>query len=123
MSKKIYVKFEIPEKIVDSSLQLLEMARKTGKVKAGCNEVTKAIERGSAKLVYIAEDVQPPEVVMHLPVLCEEKKIPYIYIPNKKKLGAVSGLQVPSSAVAIVNPGDTKRNLETLKEKIAELIK
>ena len=56
----------------------------TGKIRRGTNETTKAIERGIAKLVIIAEDVTPPEVVAHLPLLCEEKKIPFIFVPTKE---------------------------------------
>ena len=49
--------------------------------------MTKAIERGNAKFVVIAEDVNPKEVVMHLPVLCDEKQVPYSYVATKKELG------------------------------------
>ena len=51
---------------------LIELARKTGKIEKGTNEVTKAIEKGNAKLVAVAKDANPPEVVMHIPMLCEE---------------------------------------------------
>jgi len=66
--------FEIPKDLVDKVLQALEVAKNTGKIKKGTNETTKAIERGKTKLVVIANDVEPKEIVMHLPVLCEEKK-------------------------------------------------
>ena len=52
---------------------IIEKARKTGKVEKGTNEVTKAIERGTAKLVAYAADVEPKEVVQHIPLLCKEK--------------------------------------------------
>ena len=55
--------------------QIIEKARKTGKIEKGTNEVTKAIERGTAKLVVYATDVEPKEIVQHIPMLCKEKKI------------------------------------------------
>ena len=81
MSKPFYVKFNIPKELVEAAYEAFQIARETGKIKRGTNETTKAIERGVTKLVYIAEDVEPPEIVAHLPILCEERKIPFIYVP------------------------------------------
>jgi len=80
--KSVYVRFQVPKEAVDKTYQLLQVAKDTGKLRKGTNESTKAIERGIAKLVVIAEDVEPPQVVAHLPILCEERKIPYLYVPG-----------------------------------------
>ncbi len=102
----------------DKVLHAVEIARNTGKVRIGTNEATKAIERGIAKLVVIAEDVQPKEFVMHLPSLCEEKKIPFVYVKSKLDLGRAAGIDVPSASIAIVEEGDAKRDIEEIaKEK------
>jgi len=66
MAKPIYVKFEVPAELENKALEALELARDTGKIKKGTNEVTKSIERGVAKLVLIGEDVQPEEIVAHI---------------------------------------------------------
>ncbi len=113
----------LPEELVEKVLQVLEKARTTGKVRKGTNEATKAVERGKAKLVVIAEDVDPPEVVMHLPVLCEEKGIPYAHVPSKKELGAAVGLQVGAASAAILEAGEAKKDLEDLAKKIQALRK
>ena len=76
MPKPSYVKFEVSKEIIDKALQVVSVAKDSGKIRKGTNESTKAIERGIAKLVLIAEDVEPPQVVAHLPILCEERKIP-----------------------------------------------
>ena len=73
-----YVKFEASKELMDKALEALETAKDTGKIKKGTNEVTKAVERGNAKLVLIGGDVNPPEIVMHLPMICEEKGITLI---------------------------------------------
>ena len=69
------------------------------------NEVTKSIERVQAKLVVMAEDVSPPEILFHIPLLCEEKNIPYGYLSTKKELGNTVRINISSSAIAIENGG------------------
>jgi len=118
---KAYVKFSVPKELGDKVLQLLEIAKNTGKVRRGTNETTKNIEKGIAKLVIIAEDVEPEEIVMHLPILCEEKNIPYAYIPSKLELGRATGIDVPSASVCIVEPGEGKNLLKEIIDKIEKL--
>ena len=73
MVKGYYVKFETPQDLVSPILEALRVAAQSGKVRKGTNEATKAIERGISKLIVIAEDVEPPEVVAHLPIICDEQ--------------------------------------------------
>ncbi len=110
----------VEKDVVDKTLQLVEAAKNSGKVRKGINETTKSIERGSAKLVVIAEDVDPKEIVMHLPALCDEKKIPCVFVPNKTELGRAAGLDVPSAAITVDEVGEGK---ELLKEVLAKLAK
>ena len=121
MSKPFYVRFEMPSDLAEQVYELVAKARETGKVKKGTNETTKAVERGLAKLVVIAEDVDPPEIVAHLPLLCEEKKIPYAYVPNKKKLGEAAGIEVAAASVAVLDPGEARGLLEDIVRKVNEL--
>ncbi|MDV3103268.1 MULTISPECIES: 50S ribosomal protein L7Ae [Thermococcus] len=123
MAKPSYVKFEVPSELAEKALEAVELARDTGKIRKGTNETTKAIERGQAKLVVIAEDVDPEEIVAHLPPLCEEKEIPYIYVPSKKELGAAAGLEVPAASVAIVEPGKARELVDDIATKVRELMK
>lgn len=121
-AEKIHVRFSVPPDVAEKAYELVSIAAKTGKIKKGTNETTKAVERNQAKLVIIAEDVQPPEVVLHLPFLCDEKKVPYIYVPSKKRLGEAAGIIVAAASVAIVDAGDGKHLLEELT-KIANDLK
>lgn len=123
MAKPIYVRFEVPKELADSIYEAVEGARETGKLRKGTNESTKAVERGQAVLVVIAEDVEPPEVVAHLPALCEEKNVPYIYVPSKRELGSAAGIDVPSAAIAIVDPGKAAAAVKEIAGKIKELKK
>jgi large subunit ribosomal protein L7Ae len=106
MSKPFYVKYEAPKEIVDAAYEALSIASKSGAVRKGTNEATKAVERAQAKLVVIAEDVDPPEVIAHLPLLCEERKIPYVFVPSKDKLGTSVGIDVPCASACIIKEGD-----------------
>jgi len=102
--------------------QVLKKARETGgKIRKGTNEVTKGVERGLCKLVVIAEDVDPPEIVAHLPLLCEEKKVPYLYVPSKKRLGEATGIEVAAASACVVEPGEAKAELDELTSKYQEL--
>ncbi|HMA05706.1 MAG TPA: 50S ribosomal protein L7Ae [Methanomicrobiales archaeon] len=116
-----FKKFEVPDDIQNKALEALEIARDTGKIKKGSNEATKAIERGIALLVLIGSDVQPEEVIMHLPALCDEKKIPYLFVKRQNDIGAASGLDVGSAAAAIVKPGKAKEIIDDIAKKVAEL--
>ncbi len=111
-------KIDLPKEVVDKVLQLVEAAKNSGKIRKGINETTKALERSSAKLVVIADDVDPKEIVMHLPALCDEKKIPCVYVPSKMELGRAAGLDVPSAAISVDEAGDGKELLKEVLEKL-----
>jgi len=108
----------LPKEIIDKALQLVEVAKNAGKVRKGINETTKSIERGASKLVLIAEDVEPKEIVMHIPAICNEKKIPFIYVPNKRDLGRAAGLDVPSAAISVEDVKEGKDLLKDVLEKL-----
>nr|WP_276922191.1 50S ribosomal protein L7Ae [Ferroplasma acidiphilum] len=112
-----YVKFEAPESLVKDALDFVENSYRSGKIKKGTNEVVKSIERGEAKVVVIAEDVSPPEVVFYIPVLCEERKVPYTYVKNKSDLGLKVGI-ASAASIAVVDFG---KNEDAYKELISSI--
>ncbi len=114
-------KFDVPEELANKALESVELARDTGKLKKGINEVTKSIERGITKLAVIAEDVSPAEVIAHIAPLCEEKNAAYIYVKEQKELGAACGIGVACSAVAIVDAGKGGELVEDIAQKISAL--
>ena len=95
-------------------LEAIELAKKTGKVRKGINEVTKVVERGKAKLVVVAKDVNPPEIIAHLPALCEEKKIPLVEVAKKEDLGVAVGMGVATTAIVIIEEGEAKDIIKQL---------
>jgi large subunit ribosomal protein L7Ae len=118
MVNPIYVTYEAPKELSEKAYLAVEAARDSGKIHKGANEVTKRVERSQAKLVVMALDISPPEIMAHMPMLCAEKQIPYTYVPSKDELGKASGLKVPTAAVAISNIGKTKASLEEVTKAI-----
>ena len=121
VAKPYYVKFDVPQDLVNPILEALRVAHQSGKVKKGTNEATKAIERGTSKLVVIAEDVEPPEVVAHLPILCEEQHTPYTFVPSKHELGKSLGIDITSAAAAIIDEGDAKHIIDEIIASISKI--
>ncbi len=113
-----YIKFETPVELVSRVLEVLSAAKDGGKIKKGVNETTKAIERKTAKLVVIAEDVQPEEIVIHLPILCTEKGIPFVYVKTKAELGKAIGLIVPTSSIAVEDAGPAAETFQDVLKRI-----
>lgn len=104
-----------------SEYEVVEIARKTGKVEKGTNEVTKAIERGTAKLVVVAEDVSPKEITQHLSLLCAEKGIPCTTVDSKKKLGVAVGINISTASVAIIETGEAASHIADIVKKTAKV--
>jgi large subunit ribosomal protein L7Ae len=115
---KSYVKFETPKEVAEKAYEAVQIAKDTGRVRKGTNEATKIIEKGEAALIVIAEDVDPEEVVIHLPILCDEKGIPYVYVPSKKDLGKSAGLEVGCAAVGIEKAGNAGELVNEIVSKL-----
>ena len=115
---------EMPKELLEQALEIVEIARNSGgKVKKGVNEVTKMVERGLAKLVILAGDVNPPEIVMHLDPLCEEKDIPCFKGSTKDEIGNACGIEVPCTAVALIEVGEAKKRFKELETRVKSLKK
>jgi len=95
--------------------EIVEKARKTGKIEKGANEATKAAERATAKLIVYAADVEPKQIVAHLPIICKEKNIHCVEADSKKKLGLAAGIGVGCTAIAVIDAGDATKELASLK--------
>ena len=111
---------QVEKDTLDKVFEAVELARKSGKIKKGTNEVTKSIERGTAKLVIVAKDVNPPEIVMHIPALCKEKGIACVEAPSREELGAVAGIAVPTVSIAIVDEGEAKDLVQSLNTELTK---
>ena len=121
-----FVKFKIPDDLKSEIKNVLNKIAETrdSKIRKGMNEVTKSIERNAAKLVIMAEDVSPPEILFHIPLLCEEKGISYGYVSGKKELGNAVRINVSSAAIAVENVGTGNESaLDNIIKKLDTLKK
>ena len=121
-----YIKYKVSDALKNDIKDILSTISGTrdSKLRKGMNEVTKSIERSLAKLVIMAEDVSPPEILFHVPLLCEEKSIPYGYVSTKKELGNSARINVASSAIAIENVGTgNDRDFDEILKKLEALKK
>ena len=60
-------------------------------MKRGANEATKTLKRENAEIIVLAADASPLEIILHLPLLCEDMSVPYIFVPSKADLGQACG--------------------------------
>ncbi len=118
IAEEIYMVYEVPKELVDKVYEAIEVAKATGKIRKGTNEATKLIEKGIAKFVAIAKDVNPPEITMHIPLLAEEKGIPCVQVPSKEELGAAAGIDVGTGTVVIVQEGDAKQVIKEIVDSM-----
>ncbi len=113
-----YVDIKTPEELVPQIIEMLSVAKNGGKIKKGVNETTKSVERKQAHFVVLAEDVTPEEIVVHIPILCKEKGVPYAFVPTRKDLGNALGMGVGTSSVAVENAGEATEKLQDILKKL-----
>src|SRR3989344_7717528 len=113
---------EVSDDLARKVFSAIELAHKTGSIKKGANEVTKAGERGKAKLVAIASDANPKEIIMHIPIICKEKNIPCVHLASKQELGASAGIEVSTVAIAVLEEGDAKRDVQEIAQTLSQLV-
>lgn len=108
------------KQLAEKAYEAVEIAKTSGKLKRGTNEVTKTVEKGLAKLVVVAKDTTPAEIIMHLGPLCKEKKVPLVNVPSKVELGTAAGMPIGASAIAIVQEGEAKNIIKQILDSVNE---
>mmetsp|Transcript_22840 Transcript_22840/g.63509 ORF Transcript_22840/g.63509 Transcript_22840/m.63509 type:complete len:159 (+) Transcript_22840:72-548(+) len=88
--------------------KLVKKAASVKLIRRGVKEVVKGLRKGESGLAILAGDIYPIDVISHLPILLEEKNIPYLFVPSKQDLGAAASTKRPTSVVLIRTP--TKGN-------------
>ncbi|MEE3310162.1 MAG: ribosomal L7Ae/L30e/S12e/Gadd45 family protein [Candidatus Thermoplasmatota archaeon] len=98
----VHIAFETPKDVQDSVYELVKLVGGgNGRLKKGSNEVTKAAERGTAQMIVMAENVNPAELLAHIPLICKEKKIPFIYVEDQAYLAEAAGMNSGAKTAAI----------------------
>eukprot|EP00300_Choanocystis_sp_HF-7_P028745 c34662_g1_i1.p1 GENE.c34662_g1_i1~~c34662_g1_i1.p1 ORF type:complete len:128 (-),score=37.43 c34662_g1_i1:106-489(-) len=123
--KKVSKAFPIADAtLTNTILDVVQQAVNYQQTKKGANETTKALNRGIAEVIIMAADTEPLEILLHLPLLCEDKNVPYVFVPSQAALGRACGVSRPVIACAIINGAGAQ--LETpvsnLKDAIEKLL-
>jgi len=107
-----------------SILDLVQQANNYKQVKKGANEATKTLNRGITELIVMAADTEPLAILLHLPLLCEDKNIPYVFVPNKAALGRACGVSRNVIAVSILSQegSQIKSQIDNVKQQIEKLL-
>ncbi|KAK6841435.1 hypothetical protein PG990_006564 [Apiospora arundinis] len=105
-------------------LDLTQQASHYRQLKKGANEVTKTLNRGIAEIVLLAADTSPLAILLHLPLLAEDKNVVYVYVPSKIALGRACGVSRAVIAASITSneASDLNNQIRTMKDKIERLM-
>merc|ERR1711977_723638 len=111
---------EMTRKILD----LTQQATNYKQLRKGANEATKTLNRGISEFVVLAADTEPLEILLHLPLLCEDKNVPYVFVPSKQALGRACGVSRPVIACSVTTSegSQLKPQIEKLKDAIEKLM-
>ncbi|KAK6131820.1 hypothetical protein DH2020_034438 [Rehmannia glutinosa] len=90
------------EKLCKRTLKLVRRAAEQKCLKRGVKEVVKSIRRGNGGLCVIAGNISPIDVITHVPILCEEANIPYVYVPSKEDLANAGATKRPTCCVLVL---------------------
>eukprot|EP01080_Neovahlkampfia_damariscottae_P004800 gene4800-8386_t len=112
-------------KLTQSIVELLQQASTFKQIKKGANEATKSLNRNQAEFIIMAADAEPLEIVLHLPLLCEDKNVPYIFVKSKTQLGRACGVSREVVAASVISNDKNqtlKKSINALKDEIERLL-
>ncbi|GAT24114.1 snRNP and snoRNP protein [Aspergillus luchuensis] len=112
------------EALTQNLLDLVQQAGHYRQLKKGANEATKTLNRGTSELVILAADTSPLAILLHIPLLAEDKNTPYVFVPSKLALGRATGVSRPVIAASITTneASDLQGQIKTIKDKVERLM-
>ncbi|WVN86276.1 ribonucleoprotein-associated protein [Cryptococcus depauperatus CBS 7841] len=110
--------------LTNQILDLIQQAQHYKQLKKGANEATKTLNRGICEFIVMTADVDPIEIVLHLPLLCEDKNVPYVFLPSKTALGRACGVSRPVIAASVTTNEARELNaqIQAVKNEIEKLL-
>ena len=103
--------------LTNQILDLVQQASHYKQLKKGANEATKTLNRGICEFIIMAADIEPIEIVLHLPLLCEDKNVPYVFVPSKIAFGRACGVSraVVAASVTTNEARELQSQIQTIK--------
>lgn len=85
---------------------------------------TKTLNRGISEFIVMAADAEPLEIILHLPLLCEDKNVPYVFVRSKQALGRACGVSRPiiATSVTIKEGSQLKPQIQSVQMAIERLL-
>ncbi|EJT48674.1 snRNP subunit [Trichosporon asahii var. asahii CBS 8904] len=110
--------------LTNQILDVVQQASHFKQLKKGANEATKTLNRGICEFIIMAADVEPIEIVLHLPLLCEDKNVVYCFVPSKTALGRACGVSRPVIAASVTTNEARELNsqIQAVKNEIEKLL-
>ncbi|KIY43501.1 snRNP subunit [Fistulina hepatica ATCC 64428] len=110
--------------LTNSILELVQQASQYKQLKKGANEATKTLNRGIAEFIVLTADTEPLEILLHLPLVCEEKNVPYVFVPSKAALGRACNVSRPVIAASVTTSEsrELQSQIMTIKNAIQKLL-
>ncbi|KAF7845855.1 hypothetical protein BT93_L0309 [Corymbia citriodora subsp. variegata] len=110
----------LSQKILDT----VQQASHQRQLEKGANEATKTLNRGVSEIIILAADTSPLAILLHLPLLCEDKNVPYVYVPSKTALGRACGVSrsVIAASITTNESSDLMPQIRELKNRVERLM-
>ncbi|CED83537.1 snrnp subunit [Phaffia rhodozyma] len=110
--------------LTNQILDLVQQASHFKQLKKGANEATKTLNRGVCELIVMTADTEPIEILLHLPLLCEDKNVPYVFLPSKTALGRACGVSRPVIAASITTneARELQAQIIAIKNQVEKLL-
>jgi U4/U6 small nuclear ribonucleoprotein SNU13 len=110
--------------LTNQILDLCQQASNYKQLKKGANEATKTLNRGIAEFIVMTADTEPIEILLHLPLLCEDKNVPYVFVPSKTALGRACGVSRPVIAASVTTneARELSSQIQKIKDQIERLL-
>jgi len=108
------------KKLMKKLHKVVKKASKARQVKRGVKEVVKGIRKGEKGLLVLAADINPIDIISHLPIMSEEAQIPYVFVTSKEELGQASSTKRPTSCVMVCPDLKRKKRKDKDGEPIQE---
>jgi len=104
-------------------LDLIQQATHYHQISKGANEATKTLNRGTSELIIMASDAEPLAITLHLPLLCEDKNVPFVYVPSKMALGRACGVGRSVVAVSLTSneASDLMGQIRAMKDAVERI--
>ncbi len=107
-----------------SPFSQFDIAEPCFEIDTNIHKATKTLNRGKSEIIVLAADTAPLEILLHLPLLCEDKNVPYVYVPSKVALGRACGVSraVIAASITTNEASDLQSQIRGLKDKVERLL-